>query len=62
LGAALHRPAVMPAPAFAIRLALGEMGDALLLASQRVLPRRASNDGFRFSETEILPTLRRIYR
>ena len=62
LGTALHRPAVMPAPAFAIRLALGEMGDALLLASQRVLPRRASTEGFQFLETEILPTLRRIYR
>ena len=61
LGAALHRPAIMPAPAFAIRLVLGEMGDALLLASQRVLPRRASSDGFRFSETEIQPALRRIY-
>jgi uncharacterized protein len=61
LGAALHRPAVMPAPAFAIRLALGEMGDALLLASQRVIPRRASTEGFRFSETEILPALSRIY-
>jgi len=61
LGAALHRPAIMPVPAFAIRLVLGEMGDALLLASQRVLPRRASSDGFRFSETEIQPALRRIY-
>jgi uncharacterized protein len=61
LGAALRRPAVMPAPAFALRLALGEMADALLLASHRVLPRRASNEGFRFSSTEILPTLRRIY-
>ena len=38
LGQALRRPTVMPLPAFAARLALGEMADALLLASQRVRP------------------------
>lgn len=40
LAAALHRPALFPAPAFALRLLLGEMADALLLSSQRVLPAR----------------------
>ena len=38
LAKTLHRPAIFPAPAFALRLALGEMADALLLASQKVLP------------------------
>src|SRR5258708_37883169 len=38
LAAALHRPALFPAPAFALRLLLGEMADALLLSSQRALP------------------------
>src|SRR5260370_12727564 len=38
LAKAMHRPALFPAPAFALRLALGEMADALLLSSQRVLP------------------------
>jgi uncharacterized protein len=38
LAAALHRPALFPAPAFALRLLLGEMADALLLSSQRVQP------------------------
>jgi uncharacterized protein (TIGR01777 family) len=38
LAAALHRPAFLPAPAFALRLILGEMADALLLSSQRVFP------------------------
>jgi uncharacterized protein (TIGR01777 family) len=38
LAATLHRPAFFPAPAFALRLLLGELADALLLSSQRVLP------------------------
>ena len=38
LGHALRRPSVMPAPAFALRLALGEMADALLLSGQRAFP------------------------
>jgi hypothetical protein len=38
LGAAVHRPAIVPAPAFALRLVLGEVADAALLASQRASP------------------------
>jgi uncharacterized protein len=49
LGRALHRPAVLPAPAFALRLLLGEMAEALLLSGQRVLPHRALELGFRFA-------------
>jgi uncharacterized protein len=48
LGRALKRPSFMPAPGFALRLALGEMADALLLGGQRVLPARATDLGFRF--------------
>ena len=48
LGRALHRPSVLPAPAFALRLALGEMADALLLSGQRALPVRATDHGFAF--------------
>ncbi|HQR18999.1 MAG TPA: TIGR01777 family oxidoreductase [Gemmatimonadales bacterium] len=48
LGAALHRPALIPAPAFALRLLYGEMADAALLASQRVVPSRLEALGFRF--------------
>jgi uncharacterized protein (TIGR01777 family) len=55
LAKALHRPALFPAPAFALRLALGEMADALLLSSQRVVPSRLQQLGFRFEHTE-LPT------
>ena len=53
LGRALHRPSVMPAPAFALRLALGEMADALLLSGQRALPVRATDHGFAFRFTNI---------
>ncbi|MBO0828219.1 MAG: TIGR01777 family oxidoreductase [Streptosporangiales bacterium] len=47
LGAALRRPAVLPAPAAALRLALGEYADQIL-ASRRVLPRRLLDAGFVF--------------
>jgi len=52
LAKTLRRPAFFPAPAFALRLALGEMADPLLLSSQRVRPERllAMNYAFRFSE------------
>jgi uncharacterized protein len=53
LGRALHRPAFMPAPAFALRLALGEMADALLLSGQRAVPAKAERLGFRFRYTRL---------
>ena len=48
LASVLHRPAICPAPAFALRLALGEMADALLLSSQRVLPECLQQYGYAF--------------
>jgi uncharacterized protein (TIGR01777 family) len=48
LGKALGRPAFVPAPAFALRLVLGEMAEGLLLSGARVLPRKISAAGFRF--------------
>lgn len=62
LAAALRRPALLPAPAFALRLALGEMADALLLASQRAQPARATADGFTFRYPTVDAALRAIYR
>jgi uncharacterized protein (TIGR01777 family) len=53
LGRALKRPSILPAPAFALRLALGEMADALLLSGQRALPVRATDLGFSFRYTNI---------
>ena len=48
LGRAIHRPSFMPAPAFALRLALGEMAGEMLLTGQRVVPARALREGFTF--------------
>lgn len=57
LGHALGRPALLPAPAFALRLALGEMADELLLASTRAVPTRLRNAGFSFAYPEVGPAL-----
>ena len=57
---ALHRPAVFPAPAFVLRAVLGEMADALLLASQRVKSERLLTLGYTFRFTEIEAALHAI--
>jgi NAD dependent epimerase/dehydratase family enzyme len=61
LGRALHRPAFMPAPAFALRLMLGEMADALLLAGQRAIPAKAARLGSTFRYSDLDATLRAIF-
>ena len=48
LGGVLHRPTVFPLPAFAARLAFGEMADELLLGSNRILPQRLQETGYAF--------------
>jgi uncharacterized protein (TIGR01777 family) len=53
LARAMHRPALFPAPAFALRLGLGEMADALLLASQRVKPTHLEQAGYRFLHPDL---------
>lgn len=58
LGRALHRPAVLPVPAVALRLLLGRMADAALLAGQRAEPRRLEGWGFRFSCPDLASALR----
>jgi hypothetical protein len=62
LARTLHRPALFPAPAFALRLALGEMADALLLISQRVTPARLVGAGYGFSQTDLGSALMGIFR
>jgi uncharacterized protein (TIGR01777 family) len=58
LGKVLRRPTVFPMPAFAARLAFGEMADALLLASTRVVPARLQESGYRFQHPDIDTALR----
>jgi uncharacterized protein (TIGR01777 family) len=53
LAKAMHRPALFPAPAFALRLALGEMADALLLSSQRVAPGALEKVGYLFLHADL---------
>jgi uncharacterized protein (TIGR01777 family) len=60
LGRVLGRPAVMPAPAFALRLALGEMAD-LVLTGKRVFPDKAQSLGFDFRYATLDEALRAVY-
>jgi uncharacterized protein (TIGR01777 family) len=53
LAGAVARPALFPVPRLAARLALGEMADALLLSSTRVVPEKLWASGFRFEDSNI---------
>jgi uncharacterized protein (TIGR01777 family) len=61
LGRAVHRPAFMPAPGFAMKIVLGEMADALLLSGQRAVPAKAEGLGFTFRYKTIDEALRAIF-
>ena len=58
LGHVLHRPALATVPALALRLMYGEMADTMLLAGQRVLPRKLQAAGFTFRHPELEEALR----
>lgn len=58
LGQVLGRPALLPAPAAALRLAVGEMADALLLSSSRVIPDKLSASGYEFRFASLRDVLR----
>lgn len=60
LARVLHRPAVFPVPEFALRLAFGEMGGELLLASQRVEPRKLMENRYAFRWPELEAALRSV--
>ena len=60
LGRVLTRPTLFPMPAFAARLAFGEMADALLLASTRVDPARLRETGYEFRHPKLEPALRHL--
>lgn len=60
LGRALNRPTLLPMPAFAARLAFGEMADELFLASARVMPARLLALGYAFRHPELDGALRHV--
>jgi uncharacterized protein (TIGR01777 family) len=60
LGKVMHRPVWFNAPAFAARLAFGEMANEMLLAGQKVLPKRLLNTGFDFKYTNVKQALKDI--
>ena len=60
LGRVLGRPTVAPVPAFALRLAFGEMADATLLSGARVRPERLLATGYRFRFPELEGALRHV--
>jgi uncharacterized protein (TIGR01777 family) len=62
LAKTLHRPALFPAPAFALRLALGEMADTLLLSSQKVLPSKLADSGYTFLQPNLASALAEVFR
>ena len=60
LGSVLRRPTVFPIPEFVVRAAFGQMGEEVLLASQRVQPVAAIAAGFRFRYPELKPALEHL--
>jgi uncharacterized protein (TIGR01777 family) len=60
LAAVLSRPAVLPMPKFAVKLAFGEMGEELLLGSQRVEPVKLLASGYQFRFRELRPSLEHV--
>jgi uncharacterized protein len=59
LGHVLSRPTALAMPAFAVRLAFGEMADEMLLTSQRVMPKKLSDAGYEFEYPELEGALRK---
>ncbi len=60
LGKVLNRPTLLPMPASMIKLLLGEMGEALLLESTRVVPRKLLDAGYNFQQETVEETLRHL--
>ena len=62
MGRVLRRPAIFPTPSFLLRLALGEMADSLLLASQKVYPTKLQKLGYRFLYPDLEPALAAVLK
>ena len=57
LGGVLYRPTFLPLPEFAVNLVFGEMGDALLIDSTKVIPKRMKDAGYEFKFTDLKTAL-----
>lgn len=62
LAGVLSRPAIFPVPAFALRIAFGQMADEALLSSQRVEPARLAASGYSFQYSDLKPALSAILK
>jgi len=62
LGHALNRPTALTVPAFAARLAFGEMADEMLLVSQKVIPKRLTAAGFQFQYPDLEGAMKKYVR
>ena len=62
LAAVLSRPAIFPMPAFAVKLAFGEMGETVLLGSQRVEPAQLLQSGYRFHFNDLRSSLQNLLK
>jgi len=62
LASVLSRPAILPLPAFAVKLALGEMGEELLLGSQKVEASRLISSGYPFRYRELRASLESVMK
>jgi hypothetical protein len=61
IGKAMHRPALLPVPEFALKAAFGEMA-SVLLDSQRVVPKRLEEAGMKFRFPDALPALQDLFK
>ncbi len=61
-GKVVGRPSFFPAPAFGVRLVLGELADALILNGQRAMPQRLLDEGFQFKFADLEPALRDVLK
>ena len=59
-GKVLHRPTIIPVPAFGIKLLFGEMGETLLLEGARVLPKKLEDAGFEFKFPKLENALKHV--
>jgi len=62
LAGVLSRPAIFPLPAFAVKLAFGEMGEELLLGSQKVEPSKLISSGYPFRYRELRASLESVLK